>query len=404
MEEKKMSPLTAKRESNLELLRIVAMLLIILHHIVIHSFYPQLTDETVMEFFHTGVFNHPKFYSQLLLPEALLPLGKAANGMFLMISGYFLIERGCTVDLRKVSRKLFPQIVFAAILVIVVPFALSLSYPNEREFGTLLGIGVFNEDWWFVGYYFLIVTIGAIFLNRRTWECSRKTYSTLLIVLFVLVTLSFSGFFLEGIAGGLRTVCAGLFCYLWGGYVKKYQPLKNVRVSTLLLIFAVIFVLIGISYYNATQVAINEYLQEIKELKALKIKPEQDFIQVYKAIEYPEYSIVSVSLAVLIFELFRRIRIPSSSVINYLAGASFMIYLIHDNDFVRDYWKYNANLVKILYISPYDFFIKILTYALLTYLLGVALYTVYRGILLLTMKAKILFVRKEKLSPPKPST
>ena len=387
-----------ERQSNFELLRIIAMLLIILHHIVIHSFYPQLTDETVMEFFHSGAFNHPRFYSELLLPEALLPLGKAANGIFLMISGYFLIHREKETDLRSVSRKLFSQVAFAAVLVIVVPFVLYLNFPKYREFGTLLGISVFNTDWWFVGYYLLIVVLGAVFLNRRMRECSRKAYSTRMIVLFALLILAFSGGLMDALAGGLRTLCAGLFCYLWGGYVRKYQPLKNVRVSTLLLIFAAIFVLIGISYYNATQVAINKYLLELRELDA---EAKKDFIQVYKAIEYPEYSIVPVSLAVLMFELFRRIRIPRSAVINYLAGASFMIYLLHDNDFVRDYWKYREDLVTILRVSPYDFFIKLLTYALLTYAAGVAVYTVYRGLLLLLSKTKILFVRKERPSSKK---
>lgn len=391
-------PKTIERESNFEMLRIIAMLLIIMHHIIIHSFYPQLTDETVMKLFHNGVFNNPKFYNQLLLPEILLPVGKAGNGIFLMISGYFFIQRGNKVDLGRVAGKLLPQVIFAALLIIVIPFVLYQSYPTSKEFGTLLGINVFITDWWFVGYYFLIVVLGSLFMNRRAWELSKKAYTTLLLVLFTLMILVFSGGILDNFSGGLRTLCAGLFCYLWGGYCKKFQTIKNVRISTILLVFVAILALVGISYYNATQVAINEYLQDLKEMKALNVETGKDFIQVYKAIEYPEYSIVTISLAVLIFELFRRIKMRPSVLINYLASSTFMIYLLHDNDFVRDYWKYKDNLVTILKISPYDFFIKILIYALVTYATGVGVYTVYKGILLLLRKTKILFVRKNKTS------
>ena len=56
-----------KRNSNFELLRIIAMLMIVIFHIVVHSVDYQLTDTSSMALMNNGLFNHPIFYKKLLL-------------------------------------------------------------------------------------------------------------------------------------------------------------------------------------------------------------------------------------------------------------------------------------------------------------------------------------------------
>lgn len=50
------------RSANIELLRIVAMLMIIMYHIICHCVNVQLTDGASIARWENGLFNHPLFY------------------------------------------------------------------------------------------------------------------------------------------------------------------------------------------------------------------------------------------------------------------------------------------------------------------------------------------------------
>ena len=54
------------RDSNIELMRILAMLMIISYHIIIHCVNVQLVDSTSIEKLQNGWFNNPLFYKQLM--------------------------------------------------------------------------------------------------------------------------------------------------------------------------------------------------------------------------------------------------------------------------------------------------------------------------------------------------
>lgn len=88
MEEKKV------RSSNIELLRIVAMLMIVIYHIVCHCVIPQLTDSASIERMGNGYFNVPAFYKKLLIVDLIDPWGQISNAIFILISGYFMVSKG----------------------------------------------------------------------------------------------------------------------------------------------------------------------------------------------------------------------------------------------------------------------------------------------------------------------
>lgn len=75
------------RNSNMELLRIVAMLLVIAHHIGVHCCIDiQLTDYVGRG---NDFFSVPDFSKKLMMLAAVGP-GQAANAIFIIISGYFV--------------------------------------------------------------------------------------------------------------------------------------------------------------------------------------------------------------------------------------------------------------------------------------------------------------------------
>lgn len=82
------------RSSNIELLRSVAMLMIISFHIVYHCVNIQLTDRGSMERLANGLFNYPVFYKKLMILDTLNTFGITGNVIFILISGYFMVQKG----------------------------------------------------------------------------------------------------------------------------------------------------------------------------------------------------------------------------------------------------------------------------------------------------------------------
>lgn len=78
------------RSSNIELLRILAMFMIIIFHISDHCVKVQLTDTASMLRMNNGLFCEPVFYKKLLLLSTFAPMGKIGNVIFITISGYFI--------------------------------------------------------------------------------------------------------------------------------------------------------------------------------------------------------------------------------------------------------------------------------------------------------------------------
>ena len=81
------------RSSNIELLRIIAMFMIVLYHIVYHCVVVQLTNPASMGRTVIDTFNHPTFYKELLMLNSIQTFGIIGNAIFILISGYFMANR-----------------------------------------------------------------------------------------------------------------------------------------------------------------------------------------------------------------------------------------------------------------------------------------------------------------------
>lgn len=379
MESKKM------RSSNMELLRIFAMLMIIAFHIVYHAVRPELTDITLTEQFNNGLFNNPVFYKKLLLLDFVMPLGIVANALFILISGYFMINKGNNIDLGKTAKKLLSHLAFATVVLVI---ASNVYFQFNKGLSIkMLVINEFNTITWFVGYYFLVIIFAALFLNNYLLKADRNKYRIFLFTVFAVVQFAWSGSLADGLTGGLRTVGTGIFLYALGGYIQIYNPFKKVRTPIIFAVIAGVYFLIFLSSYNNTQTNIQNYILS---------KAENDFIQ--SVMEYFNYQAVPIVLAVSIFEIFRRIRIKNSRVINYIGGATFMIYLIHDNNFVRSVWK-TQDWITLLYYSPVRFVIKIIFYTLIVFLIGVLAYIIYNFIIKIYRHSKRFIFKEVRQCP-----
>lgn len=371
------------RESNFELLRIVAMILIIAYHLTAHGVLYQLDD---------SVYSNPVFYNRLFIFQVIMSFGSIANASFFLISGYYMAGReGKTVDLTKIGKRLILQLVFGAVILSLGSMIFYKIQGSKIPTPVnLIDIRYVNDWVWFIGYYFIVIVIGAIFLNDSLRKMDRDHYRRLLVVLFLIVSLLFTSKLLENLMDNLNIVAGGIFFYALGGYIRKYNPFEKIRAWVLAAIPVAILALLYLSYYNNTTTKIAQYLEDVG-IRQLAGSGIDTFKQPVFGIT--DTGIITIVMAVTIFEITRRINIGSIKPINYIARTTFMIYIIHDNEFWYDIWGL-TKWVDMFYYTPRIFAVNYLKWIAIMFVIGAASYLLYALTCKACNKLKFLAVRR----------
>ena len=345
----------------MELLRTVAMIMIIAYHIFIHCIHMQLTDLQSIADLKNGWFCNPCFSKRLCLLAVVSPMGQIGNAIFMLISGYFMAHKE-SIDLTKISKKLLLQLGFAAIVLGSVSI---YAYKNITEFPLrLMPFSSFNDMSWFVGYYFIVVVIAKTFLNKFLSKLERKSYTMFIAALFALIQFGWSAGVISGLGTGLTTVCTGVFLYSLGGYVKKYNPFEKIR------LWVVVAVIVAINFINIG----NFYLNTASNI--LSYTPESGDTFIQSIPRYANNQFLPVVLGIAIFELFRRIKVPHNSVVNFIGASTFMVYLFHDNGFVYKIWGMQ-DWITPLYENVPLFLNTYVIWVLVTFAVGFIFYCIF---------------------------
>ena len=128
-----------------------------------------------------------------------------------------------------------------------------------------------------------------------------------------------------------------------------------------------------ISYYNRT----------ITDIQSFYASGNGEFF--HNIISLTNYDSIVVGICICLFELFSRLSLPYNRIINSIAQATFMIYLLHENAFFRSAC-YHFNSISLLFGKPLLYLIVILLWTLLAFILGIVGYYVYSGIRSLVKK------------------
>lgn len=361
----------------MELLRILAMFMIVIYHITVHSVSGQVWNGDAGNY-----FNQPLFFKRLLAVDSLFVFGIVGNAVFLLISGYFLANRGGSeIRIGSTGRKLLLQLGFAMILLVCVPPICFHIWPDT--YWSMLDITSFNTVSWYAGYYFIVVLCGSLFLNDFLGKLNEKKYGAYLLTLFAFIELSWSGALADGLTNGLRTALTGIFLYSLGGFIKKYDPFGKIRIYILFVITLGVYLLFWLSIYNVTESRIQSYYRSAST----------DVFSNQYMPGFENYNIIIMILAVCLFEFFRRIHLPNSKIISFVGKGTFMVYLIHDNSLFYNMWN-NINWQRLISTSPTKFMLSILECAICTFLIGICAYALYVGVSKL-MKRMRLFAIKQ---------
>lgn len=285
------------RNSSVELLRILAMGMIVLSHICCHSG----LDYTY------SVLSVNRLFVQFGL------LGDLGVAVFLLISGYFR----SSFRIRALSRLLAQVWFYSVGLFLVCRFVLGCPYTGEMLLQVFLPT-IYNEYWFFTAY--MILFLMSPFINAMLDNLSRQQLKTMLILMVVLWSvipgLTKQHLYAAELPQFLMYYCLGAYFRM---YPHNRLQKKSLQWALTVGTFAVLFgltVLLG-------------YLE--------RMTPEAFGAS---ARLYNRNSPLVLAAAVGLLSLAVYAKPFTSRFINTLGGCTFGVYLIHDNPVVRELlWK-----------------------------------------------------------------
>ena len=277
------------RDSNMELLRILAMLGILIVHADFFSLGAPTKEECI---------NAPLVSAWRFIIENITII---CVNLFVLLSGWY----GIHPKKKRLSEFLF-QILFFNILFFCVFTIISPEKTLTRDgIGSIL---MLDSRFWFVKAYLLLYLISPI-LNSYIEKAPQKQFKWILIGFFTFQTVY--GWLFPSVSwfkSGYSTI-SFIFIYLLASYLRKYKTTSWDRKS--LLTIYVLFVILN----SAASYALAYF---------------DSRIYIGRLIAYNSPFVIIASVAVFLY--FTKIQIKSG-FINMVAISSFAAFLFHSNYF-----------------------------------------------------------------------
>lgn len=304
------------RDSNMELLRIVAMFMVmVLHADFLANGLPSVEDYSIRTL---------SSLSRVLFEC----LSAVAVNVFVLISGWF----GMKFKWKSVLNILF-QCFFYAVCIL----AFFCFYDNTVISGKVLFDQLYpGRLFWFVPAYLGLLILSPV-LNGFIENSSKESFRTVLVVYmcFQLVYgwfLHDVGDFVDGFNEGY-SLLSFIGLYLLARYARIHRPAVScMSAGKDMLVYLVASLATGALIIASTYADGHFILGGSR----------------YKFLEYNSPFLIIASISLLL--AFSKFRMPYLKLVNYLASSSFAIYLIHINPLIFPHYK---ELMKNLY-SSYD--------------------------------------------------
>lgn len=283
-----------ERSSNIELLRIICMILIVAHHLCVHG---GIFDSNTP-------FKIPCYF--------FAPIGKICFITFIAISMWFMVDKEFKAErfVRTWFQVLFYSVAFCIATAFVSSWTLQESIKNIfSSFFPLVG-NVHGFAAAYLTFYILFP-----FISKIAHTLTAKQHRFLLFIIFYIQIFSLM---LSKITGYQQPIPSMLllflFCYLLMFNLKKYPFNFFDKKSFLLVMLILPYILLGITWIFSMN------------------NPKESLLFLFLS---DENSIFYIASGFSLFFLFKEIHIRSNPTINYLASRSFGVLLFHDNNFFR---------------------------------------------------------------------
>ena len=286
-----MSKVKSGRQSNLELLRILAMCMIICCHFVTYN-----------------NFGPTNMFSDKTLALSMLRLGgKLGVVLFVMITGYFMLNK--TFKWQRII-DLSRQTVYFSVLVAVLAYAFAGTKPDLLDVFRMM-FPLIMENYWFPTDFAVILILSPV-LNKLVYTVDKKTMTLGLAGLIFLIGLPI-------IVPSMKNAVIGLIlAYVLGACVLKYDlKVSNVKLVLLL-------ILVGVLTTAVTGLLLTS-------------AHSSTFISGFRLFFVTGFNVSAYASALIIFLLFRQWNFGNIKIIKTVASTTFGVYLFHDSRAFRMY-------------------------------------------------------------------
>lgn len=281
------------RNSNLEILRILSMILIIIHHYVVH-----------------GNFNWECISANKMVLEFLSLGGKLGVNCFVLITGYFMINS--QISIKKIVKLVLEVVFYSISIFAILYFGKIIKFDFKVLKYSLFPIT--QNAYWFATTYTLLYIL-IPFINKLIESLNKREH--LVLSLILILTLSV-------IPNVMRTTIAFseiawfIMLYCIASYIRKYpnkftKSLKLNLICICMIILFLIFWVVGFNFLSLRIPKLSKYIGCFGDLNSFPI----------------------LILSINIFLIFININVKNSKFINIIASSTFGVYLIHDNNLVR---------------------------------------------------------------------
>lgn len=265
------------RQSNFEVLRIIAMFLVLM----VHANYMSIHAPTAEE-----ISNH---LLSSITRAALESISLLGVNIFVMISGWFSIN----ATVKGLSGLLFQVFYFG----IGILLFLSLIGQGQFSLGCIYQILLLHKSGWFVMSYLILYLLAPV-LNKFSEYASKKEFTTMLVTYFAMLIIWGCLDWSEEIGMGYSALSM-VGIYLLARYARKHIDIKfGGRLFFACWILNTVLYLIVLKYN--IPIVVKSYDNPLVILGAFGL-----------------------------FYYFRNRNINTSKTINYIARSTFAVYLLH---------------------------------------------------------------------------
>lgn len=312
-----------ERKSNFELLRIVAIVMVLISHCTLYGVLRSGSPYAYENWKDSGLLYQ--------LISAFSIVGNIGVGLFFTITGYFFIQRDSSFNniYKTVKTTLF-YAVFLIIILIGFNFAVGVFQYHSRgeiiiSLAQMLFVPITGSVWWYVTAYIALMLVAPSY-NRFL---RRLNQSGLIVWLLCLLVF---GYTLGNLGSAFHDFEKALFFYTLGGFL-SYGAIKHNRLP-----ISILFSIIGFTLNGLFQFGTLYFMTE-----------NTGDVVLYRKI----FSMLSIMIAdpvavIGLFGLFSSIKIQSR-LINKISPHVFGIYLFHEAPLMRTVlWEW--------LLQPYKYF------------------------------------------------
>ena len=290
------------KSSNIEILRIVAMLMIVAHHYCYFGIFRYWHDNSTIISYLNNV-----------IVGIVSMGGKLGVDIFVLITGYFMIVSNCKFT--KVVKLYLTTLLYSLLLLIIAYIYGEHHVPLRILNRSLFPIG--GNHYWFITTY-LMLYIFVPYFNRFILTAKKTMLNSFMIIttcLWVIIpTFTPANYCFSNLIWFIYLYFVGASIRLksYGSIFSNKLFFKNLSIVSC-------FVLIGYAFIMCIGNEVNLY--STGKLARMQ-------------------TLFTVSIGIYLFHYFKDLTIGYNKFVNQIAVSVFGVYLIHENIIVRPFlWR-----------------------------------------------------------------